>query len=392
MQIDRAAAAPRIASSKLPRVGTTIFTLMSQLAATHRAINLGQGFPDFNCDARLQEKLAEAVHAGHNQYAPMAGVAALREAIARKNDALYGYRHDIETEITVTAGATQAIMTAVLALVQPGDEVIVLEPVYDSYVPSIVLAGGVPVHVPLDHARGYAPDWERVRRAITPRTRLLMINFPHNPTGRTLRDDDLAALERIIAETGVLLLSDEVYEHIVFDGEPHRSVMRSPLLASNAVVISSFGKTFHTTGWKVGYACAPTVLTAEIRKVHQFNVFAVNTPAQHAFADYLRDPTPYLTLPAFYEAKRDLFVSGLKATPFRLLPCDGTYFVLADYSSISDAPEVEFAKTMITEYGVAVIPVSVFYETPQDHRVVRFCFAKKDETLAAAIERLARVR
>jgi methionine aminotransferase len=392
MQIDRAAAAPRIASSKLPRVGTTIFTLMSQLAATHRAINLGQGFPDFNCDARLQEKLAEAVHAGHNQYAPMAGVAALREAIARKNDALYGYRHDIETEITVTAGATQAIMTAVLALVQPGDEVIVLEPVYDSYVPSIVLAGGVPVHVPLDHARGYAPDWERVRRAITPRTRLLMINFPHNPTGRTLRDDDLAALERIIAETGVLLLSDEVYEHIVFDGEPHRSVMRSPLLASNAVVISSFGKTFHTTGWKVGYACAPTVLTAEIRKVHQFNVFAVNTPAQHAFADYLRDPTPYLTLPAFYEAKRDLFVNGLKATPFRLLPCDGTYFVLADYSSISDAPEEEFAKTMITEYGVAVIPVSVFYETPQDHRVVRFCFAKKDETLAAAIERLARVR
>jgi methionine aminotransferase len=392
MQIDRAAAAPRIASSKLPRVGTTIFTLMSQLAATHRAINLGQGFPDFNCDARLQEKLAEAVHAGHNQYAPMAGVAALREAIARKNDALYSYRHDIETEITVTAGATQAIMTAVLALVQPGDEVIVLEPVYDSYVPSIVLAGGVPVHVPLDHARGYAPDWERVRRAITPRTRLLMINFPHNPTGRTLRDDDLAALERIIAETGVLLLSDEVYEHIVFDGEPHRSVMRSPLLASNAVVISSFGKTFHTTGWKVGYACAPTVLTAEIRKVHQFNVFAVNTPAQHAFADYLRDPTPYLTLPAFYEAKRDLFVSGLKATPFRLLPCDGTYFVLADYSSISDAPEEEFAKTMITEYGVAVIPVSVFYETPQDHRVVRFCFAKKDETLAAAIERLARVR
>jgi methionine aminotransferase len=392
MQIDRAAAAPRIASSKLPRVGTTIFTLMSQLAATHRAINLGQGFPDFNCDARLQEKLAEAVHAGHNQYAPMAGVAALREAIARKNDALYGYRHDIETEITVTAGATQAIMTAVLALVQPGDEVIVLEPVYDSYVPSIVLAGGVPVHVPLDHARGYAPDWERVRRAITPRTRLLMINFPHNPTGRTLRDDDLAALERIIAETGVLLLSDEVYEHIVFDGEPHRSVMRSPLLASNAVVISSFGKTFHTTGWKVGYACAPTVLTAEIRKVHQFNVFAVNTPAQHAFADYLRDPTPYLTLPAFYEAKRDLFVSGLKATPFRLLPCDGTYFVLADYSSISDAPEEEFAKTMITEYGVAVIPVSVFYETPQDHRVVRFCFAKKDETLAAALERLARVR
>jgi methionine aminotransferase len=392
MQIDRAAAAPRLAPSKLPRVGTTIFTVMSQLAVTHRAINLGQGFPDFNCDPRLQEKLAEAVRAGHNQYAPMTGVAALREAIINKNEALYGHRHDMETEITVTAGATQAIMTAVLALVQPGDEVIVLEPVYDSYVPSIMLAGGVPVRVPLDHARGYAPDWERVRRAVTPRTRLLMINFPHNPTGRTLRDDDLAALERIVAETGVLLLSDEVYEHIVFDGEPHRSVLRSPLLASNAVVISSFGKTFHTTGWKVGYACAPAALTAEIRKVHQFNVFAVNTPAQHAFADYLRDPAPYMTLPAFYQAKRDRFVNGLKSTPFRMLPCEGTYFVLADYSAISDAPEEEFAKTMITEYGVAVIPVSVFYETPQDHRVVRFCFAKKDETLAAALERLARVR
>lgn len=392
MQIDRAAAAPRLAPSKLPRVGTTIFTVMSQLAVTHRAINLGQGFPDFNCDPRLQEKLAEAVRAGHNQYAPMTGVAALREAIAHKNEALYGHRHDIDSEITVTAGATQAIMTAVLALVQPGDEVIVLEPVYDSYVPSIVLAGGVPVRVPLDHARGYGPDWERVRRAVTPRTRLLMINFPHNPTGRTLRDDDLAALERIVAETGVLLLSDEVYEHIVFDGEPHRSVLRSPLLASNAVVISSFGKTFHTTGWKVGYACAPAALTAELRKVHQFNVFAVNTPAQHAFADYLRDPAPYMTLPAFYQAKRDRFVNGLKSTPFRLLPCEGTYFVLADYSAISDAPEEEFAKTMITEYGVAVIPVSVFYETPQDHRAVRFCFAKKDETLAAALERLARVR
>jgi methionine aminotransferase len=388
MQVDRTAVDPRRPASKLPRVGTTIFTVMSQLATTHRAINLGQGFPDFNCDPLLQQKLADAVRAGHNQYAPMAGVAALREAIARKNEALYGHRHDPDSEITVTAGATQAIMTAVLALVHPGDEVIVLEPVYDSYVPAIELAGGTPVFVPLDHAHGYAPNWDRVRQAISPKTRLLMINFPHNPTGRVLRDDDLAALERIVAETGVLLLSDEVYEHIVFDGVPHRSVMRSPLLASGAVVISSFGKTFHTTGWKVGYACAPAWLTAEFRKVHQFNVFAVNTPAQYAFAVYLEDPAPYLGLPAFYQAKRDLFVDGLKATPFRLLPCEGTYFVLADYSAISDLPEVEFAQKMITDFGVAVIPVSVFYETPQDHRVVRFCFAKKEETLVAALERL----
>ena len=275
---------------------------------------------------------------------------------------------------------------------QVRDDVIVLEPVYDSYAPSIELAGGRPVFVPLDAARGYAPDWERVRAAITPKTRLLMINFPHNPTGRVLRDEDLAALERIVAETGVLLLSDEVYEHIVFDGVPHRSVMRSPLLAARSVVISSFGKTFHTTGWKVGYACAPRELTAEIRKVHQFMVFAVNTPAQHAFAAYLADPAPYQTLPAFYQAKRDLFVAGLRGTPFAVLPCPGTYFLLADYSAVSDLPEAEFAQKMIVDYGVAVIPVSVFYRQPEERRVVRFCFAKKDETLRTALDRLQQVK
>jgi methionine aminotransferase len=386
----RAVSAARIPPSKLPRVGTTIFTVMSHLAIKHGAVNLGQGFPDFNCDERLQARLAEAVRTGHNQYAPMTGVAALREAIARKNEALYGHRYDADAEITVTAGATQAIMTAVLALVQPGDEVVVLEPAYDSYVPSIELAGGRPVFVPLDAARGYAPDWDRVRAAITAKTRLLMINFPHNPTGRVLGDDDLAALERIVAETGVLLLSDEVYEHIVFDGVAHRSVMRSPLLASRSVVISSFGKTFHTTGWKVGYACAPKELTAEFRKVHQFMVFAVNTPAQHAFAAYLDDPAPYLTLPAFYQAKRDRFVAGLKDTPFRVLPCPGTYFLLADYSAVSSLPEAEFAQKMIVDYGVAVIPVSVFYDRPVEGRVIRFCFAKKDETLRTALERLQR--
>jgi methionine aminotransferase len=320
----------------------------------------------------------------------MAGVPALREAIASKNAALYGHRHAPDDEITVTAGATQAIMAAVLALVHPGDEVVVLEPAYDSYVPSIELAGGRPVFVPLDAARGYAPDWDRVRAAITPKTRLLMLNFPHNPTGRVLQDADLAALERIVADTGVLLLSDEVYEHIVFDGVPHRSVMRSPLLAAHSVVISSFGKTFHTTGWKVGYACAPRELTAELRKVHQFMVFAVNTPAQHAFAAYLADPAPYRTLPAFYQAKRDLFVDSLRGTPFRVLPCPGTYFLLADYSAVSDLPEAEFAQAMIVDFGVAVIPVSVLYDRPVENRVIRFCFAKKDETLQTALERLQR--
>lgn len=376
-------------TSRLPRVGTTIFTVMSQLALKHGAVNLGQGFPDFNCDAVLQRHLEDAVRAGHNQYAPMAGVPALRAAIAAKNFTLYGHRYDADTEITITAGATQAIMASVLALVHPGDEVIVLEPTYDSYVPSIELAGGRPVYVPLDADNGYAPDWDRIRSAITPRTRLMMLNFPHNPTGRVLRPEDLVALEHIVESTGVMVLSDEVYEHIVFDDVAHQSVMRSPALAERTVVISSFGKTFHTTGWKVGYACAPAAISAEIRKVHQFMVFAVNTPAQHAFSAYLQDPSPYLDLPAFYQAKRDLLIDGLRRTPFRVLPCEGTYFVLADYSALSSAPEPEFAQTMIVKYGVAVIPVSVFYDSPHDRRVVRFCFAKKVSTLSDALQRIS---
>ena len=350
----------RVGASRLPQVGTTIFTVMSALAA------------------------------GHNQYAPMPGVPALRQAIAAKQEALYGHRYDADQEITVHAGATQAIMTAVFALVHPGDEVIVFEPVYDSYVPSITLAGATPVYIPLDHRNGYAPDWQRVRDAITPRTRLLMLNFPHNPTGRTLGDADLRALEDIVAKTGILLLSDEVYEHIVFDGQPHTSRSTSPLLAAHSVEISSFGKTFHPTGWQLGYAMAPAPLSAEIRKVHQFMVFAVNTPAQHAVAAYLADPSPYLELPAFYQAKRDRFVAGLQRSRFRPQPCPGTYFVLADYSAISDQPEAGFAKQMITDYGVAVIPVSIFYERPVENRMVRFCFAKKEATLDAALERLQR--
>jgi len=377
--------------SKLPSVGTTVFTVMSALAAKHGAVNLGQGFPDFNCDPQLQGLLAEAVAAGHNQYAPMAGVAALREAVAAKTACLYGRRYDAEREITVTAGATQAIMAAVLAVVRSGDEVIVLEPTYDSYVPSILLAGGTPVYVPLDHRRGYAPDWERVRAAITPRTRLLMLNFPHNPSGYCLSAADVRALEGILRDTGVLLLSDEVYEHIVFDGLPHQSLARSAQLAERTFVISSFGKTFHVTGWKVATCCAPAPLSNELRRVHQFMVFAVNTPAQHALARFLAVPSHYESLPAFYQAKRDLFVDGLKRTRLVPLACPGTYFVLADYSAVSDQPEADFAQRLVREFGVAAIPIAGLYARPLDNHIVRFCFAKKDDTLRAALERLAKV-
>jgi methionine aminotransferase len=377
--------------SKLPNVGTTVFTVMSALAAKHGAVNLGQGFPDFDCDPRLQALLAQAVAEGHNQYAPMAGVAALRQAVAAKVKRLYGRAYDAETEVTVTAGATEAIMAVVFAAVRPGDEVLVLEPTYDSYVPSILLAGGVPVYVPLDHRRGYAPDWQRVREAITSRARLLMLNFPHNPSGYCLGPDDLRALEAVVRDTGVWLLSDEVYEHIVFDGRPHQSLSRSAELAERTFVVSSFGKTFHITGWKVATCCAPAALTAELRKVHQFMVFAVNTPAQHALAAFLAEPARYEGLPAFYQAKRDLFVSGLRHTRLKPLACPGTYFVLADYGAISDEPEASFAERLVCEHGVAAIPIAGLYARPFENRIVRFCFAKRDQTLREALKRLERV-
>jgi methionine aminotransferase len=376
--------------SRLPKVGTTIFTVMSQLAAQHGAINLGQGFPDFDCDPALLDAVTRAMHGGAlaNQYPPMAGLPVLREAIAAKVQALYGASYDPATEITITAGATQAILTTILALVHPGDEVIVIEPAYDSYVPNIELAGGVPVFVPLNPT-DYAVPWDRVRAAITPRTRLLMLNFPHNPTATTLKAADIAELKRIVADTGIWLLSDEVYEHMVFDGLPHNSLARYPELRERAVIVSSFGKTYHVTGWKVGYVLAPAALMAEFRKVHQFNVFTVNTPMQAALAAYMADPAPYLNLPAFYQAKRDRFAAGLASTRFRLRPSEGTYFLLASYEDL-DMPlgEEAFCKWLTTEVGVAAIPLSPFYAQPVENKMVRFCFAKKDETLDAALTRL----
>jgi methionine aminotransferase len=381
---------PFALASRLPNVGTTIFTVMSALAAQHQAVNLGQGFPDFDCDERIVEAVSRAMREGHNQYPPMAGVAALREAIAHKIEAVHGRAYDPQTEITVTAGATQALLTTILATVHPGDEVVVFEPTYDSYIPSIELAGGKPVFVALE-APDYAIDFDKLARAVTPRTRLILINTPHNPTGRVWHADDMRRLEEIVRNTNVMILSDEVYEHMVYDGAPHQSVARYPELAQRSFVVSSFGKTFHVTGWKVGYVAAPAALMEEFRKVHQFNVFTVNTPMQVGLAAYLADPKPYVELPAFYQRKRDFFRDGLAKTRFKLLPCEGTYFQCVDYSAISDLPEAEFSKWLTTEIGVAAIPVSAFYHEPRESGVVRFCFAKREATLATALERLARL-
>jgi methionine aminotransferase len=381
-----------VLQSRLPSVGTTVFTLMSALANEHGAVNLGQGFPDFGCDPRLLGLVGEAMHAGQNQYPPMSGVPALREAIAAKIAALYGHAYDAAGEITVTAGATQALTTAILCAVHPGDEVIIIEPAYDSYLPAVQLAGGVPVTVAMriDEA-GYSVPWDELAAAVTPRTRMIVVNTPHNPTGTILRKRDLDALAGIVAGTDILILSDEVYEHMVYDGQPHESVSRHPVLAERAFVVSSFGKTYHVTGWKVGYVAAPAGLTAEFRKVHQYNVFTVNTPMQHGLAGYMRDPQPYLELPAFYQRKRDLFRDGLARTRFTLLPADGTYFQCVRYDGISGMSESEFAQWLTREIKVAAIPVSAFYSQGKESGIVRFCFAKRDETLQLALERLSTV-
>ncbi|MFT4256793.1 MAG: pyridoxal phosphate-dependent aminotransferase [Pseudoxanthomonas sp.] len=381
-----------VPETKLPKVGTTIFTVMSQLAAEHKAVNLGQGFPDFPVPQRLIDELDKAMREGHNQYAPMTGVPALRQAIAEKALRVYGAQVDADTEVTVTSGATEALFNAIHALVRPGEEVIVLDPAYDSYEPAIELAGATAVHVPLD-AQTFAVDWSRVQAAITSRTRLLMINSPHNPSGAMLGEADLRALADLLRGTDIFLVSDEVYEHIVFDGRRHESVLRWPELRQRAFVVSSFGKTYHCTGWKIGYAIAPPALSAEFRKVHQYNVFCTFAPAQHAFAAMIRDePAHHEQLGAFYQQKRDHFREQLLGTKLKPLPVPGGYFQLVDYSAVSDLPDAEFVKWLIAEIGVAAIPLSPFYEhPPAGQRLVRLCFAKNEATLDAAIERLKRL-
>jgi methionine aminotransferase len=379
--------------SRLPKVGTTIFTTMSALATEHRAINLGQGFPDFGCDPKLLDAVTRAMHDAHNQYAPMTGMPVLRESIATKIATMYGGHYDVASEITVTAGATQALLTAILCAVHPGDEVIIIEPVYDSYVPGIELAGATAVPVPMirDGDR-FRIDWFGVSGAVTPRTRMIIVNSPHNPTGFVMDEADLDALTEIVDGTSILVLSDEVYEHMVFDGRPHLSLAGRPALAMRSFVVSSFGKSLHVTGWKVGYCAAPAALSAEFRKVHQFNVFSVNTPMQVGIADYLADPAPLVALPAFYQRKRDRFRAGLAATRLEQLQCAGTYFQLVDYQAlpgeIASLDEEGACRWLTAEVGVAAIPLSAFYLEPTQHGIVRLCFAKQDPTLDAAIERL----
>jgi methionine transaminase len=376
--------------SKLPATSTTIFTVMSALAQQYGAVNLGQGFPDYAIDPALIDLVTAAMRAGHNQYPPMAGVMALRVAIAAKVERLYGHGYDPESEVTVTAGATQAIFTSIQALAHPGDEVIVFEPAYDSYVPSVRLAGATPVSLPLTFP-GYRIDWPAVRRAITPRTRLMIVNTPNNPGTSVLSAEDLTQMAEVTRGTDIVIVSDEVYEHMVYEGARHESLARNMELAARSVVIGSFGKTFHATGWKVGYALAPREITAEIRRVHQFEVFTVNSAVQVALAEFLRDPSRYESLPGFFARKRALLRAALADTALELLPSQGSYFQLARYDRISDEPAVEFAQRLVREIGVATIPLSVFYLDGTDHRVIRFCFAKRDETLQAGAERLRRL-
>lgn len=373
--------------SKLPEVGTTIFTVMSQLAIRHDAINLSQGFPDFDCSPRLVSLVGKHMAAGHNQYAPMAGVIGLREKISEKVADLYGIDYHPDTAITVTAGATQALFTAVATIIHPGDEAIIFEPAYDAYGPAIKTFGGVVKAVTLS-APDFAIDWQAVGKLITSRTKLIIINTPNNPTGRVFSDADYRQLIQLVRDTAILILSDEVYEHIIFDGKKHLSVLQYPELRDRSFVVASFGKLYHTTGWKVGYCLAPDALTGEFRKVHQFNVFSVNTPMQYALADFMEDKYEYLSLDAFFQEKRDFLVSALANTKLKLLPCEGTYFLLADYSGISTLPETGFCRELTVRHGVATIPISAFYRDGKDQQIIRICFAKKESTIQTAVERL----
>jgi methionine aminotransferase len=373
--------------SKLPGVGTTIFTVMSQMAAETGAINLSQGFPDFAAPEALLERVVHYLRAGHNQYAPMAGVSELRHQIALKTGQLYGCPVDPDTEVTVTSGATEALFCAIEAFVHPGDEVIVFDPAYDSYDPAVTLAGGRAIHIPLTTS-DFQIDWNRVADAINDRTRMIILNTPHNPTGSVIGREDMQTLADIVRNTGIVLVGDEVYEHMIFDGRRHESLLRHPILADRSLVVSSFGKTYHATGWKIGYCIAPAPLMTEFRRVHQFVQFCVATPLQYGLADYLATaPDHYLNLPAFYEKKRDQFCRLLETSRFRLTPSAGTYFQLLDYAELSTEPDVDFATYLTREHGVASIPVSVFYENPPDQFLLRFCFAKDSATLekAAAI-------
>ena len=377
-------------SSKLPDVGTSIFAVMTRLANEHGAINLSQGFPDFDCDPALVDAVAAAMRAGHNQYAPMPGVLSLREAIATKVSVCYGASYDAQSEIQIVSGATAGLYATLTAFVQPGDEVILFEPCYDSYVPVIRLSGGVPVFVSLRYP-DYRVDWGEVKRVVSRRTKVILVNTPHNPTGRMWTADDMKELAALVDGTDIVLIGDEVYEHIIFDGRRHESILRYPELRERACVISSFGKTFHTTGWKVGYCVAPQSILSEVQRVHQFMTFTVHTPSQHAFAEFVtRDPTAK-DLSPFYQRKRDLFLDLIEGSRFRPLACDGTYFQLLDYSTIARDTDREMAMRLITEHGVASIPCSAFLYRDTGGPVLRFCFAKKDETLRAAAERLRQV-
>jgi methionine aminotransferase len=386
-------------NSKLPTVGATIFTTMSKMAVDYQAINLGQGFPDFNAHTDLLDLVTAAMQEGKNQYPIMSGIPELRDVISQKVESLYGRKYDPETEITITSGATEAIMSAVLATVTTGDEVIVIEPSYDCYAPAITLAGGIAKFVPMtppnEEKQNFSIDWNKVKEAINNKTRLLILNSPHNPTGAIFNEKDLDALESILLNTNIIVLSDEVYEHIIFDKQKHHSLASRQTLAERTFVISSFGKTTHTTGWKIGYCCAPPLLTKELRKVHQFVVFTVPSPFQYALATYTQNKTTYLSLPDFYQEKRDYLTAGLKQTKFIPLASPGTFFLLADYSKISNLSESEFSIWLAKTHGVVVIPVSAFYSNPNheksNHKLIRFCFAKKDSTLDEAIRRLQNI-
>lgn len=376
--------------SKLPQVGTTIFSVMTNLANENNAINLSQGFPDFDVDPMLIALVEKYMKKGFNQYAPMQGILPLREKISEKIKNLYGASYHTDDEITVTSGATEALFSAITAVVHEGDEVILFDPAYDSYVPAIELCGGKPIHMKLTYPE-YSIDWEKVNRSITPKTRLIIINSPHNPTGSVLTPEDIDALKKIIINNNIYILSDEVYEHIIFDEKKHESMSCHPELSAKSFVVSSFGKTYHATGWKIGYCLAPAALTEEFRKVHQYLTFSSNTPVQYAYAEFMENKNAYMNLASFYQKKRDLFISMLEGSRFKIIPCHGTYFQMLDYSQISDMPDTEFSQKLTIENKVAAIPPSVFYKDGEDHSALRFCFAKKDDTLEEAAKKLCAI-